>query len=106
MRPPETRFLTCPFCGAKQYAVITRSEGTKDDDWDDGACLRCSAPIVSVRCGSIFLIGSPTQIADEPRGRKRTVRLRRLIHLEHIHPLAPERRKALIEEARAARQSA
>ena len=107
MRPPETRFVKCPFCGAKQYAVITRSERTKDDDWDDGACVRCSAPIVSARCGSIFLIGSPaqaTQTADHP-GRKRTLRLSRLVHLQHIHPLGPERRKALIDEARAARDS-
>jgi hypothetical protein len=85
VRPPETRLVTCPYCGAKQYAVITRHERAKGQDWDDGACLQCSAPIISERCGSISLIGSPetstqrTQAADEARGRKRMRGLRRLV---------------------------
>jgi hypothetical protein len=107
VRPPETRFVTCPFCGAKQYAVITRYERAKDDDWDDGACFQCATPIISERCGSILVVSETsiqtTRKANEPRGKKRMMRLSRLVHLQHIHPLAPERRKALINEARAAR---
>jgi hypothetical protein len=112
VRPPETRLVTCPYCGAKQSAVITRHERAKDQDWDDGACLQCSAPIISERCGSTSLIRSPetstqtTQAADEARGRKRMRGLRRLVHLQHFHPLAAERRKALIDEARRARDIA
>jgi len=107
VRPPETRFVTCPFCGAKQYAVISYSDRPQDDEWDDGACVRCATPIISERCGSIFVVPKTSfetsQSADKPRGSKRMMRLRRLVHLQHIHPLAPERRKALINEARAAR---
>jgi hypothetical protein len=105
VRPPETRFVTCPFCGAKQYAVITRYERPKDNDWDDGACFQCATPIISERCGSIFVVPKTslqTQ-SGRPPGSKRMMRLRRLVHLQHIHPLAPDRRKALIDEARAAR---
>ena len=107
VRPPETRFVTCPFCGAKQYAVVTRYERAKDNDWDDGACFQCATPIISERCGSIFVVPKTSfgtsQSADKPPGSKRMMRLRRLVHLQHIHPLANERRKALINEARAAR---
>jgi len=107
VRPPETRFVTCPFCGAKQYAVITRYERSRDNDWDDGACLQCATPIISERCGSIFLIREtsvqPAEATDASHGTKRMMRLSRLLHMQHIHPLAPERRKALINEARAAR---
>jgi hypothetical protein len=41
---------------------------------------------------------------ERPSGNKRAIlRLARLVHLQALHPLAPERRKALIDEARAAR---
>jgi len=43
---------------------------------------------------------------DQPRSgrkRKRMLRLKRLIHLQHIHPVAHDRQKALIAEAQAAR---
>jgi len=33
------------------------------------------------------------------------LRLMRSVHLQHIHPMAHDRRKALIEEARAARSA-
>ena len=59
MTAPETRVVTCPHCGFEQYAIITHYDRDIDDDWDDGACLRCAIPIISERCGSIFLVRVP-----------------------------------------------
>lgn len=66
MTAPEIRVVTCPHCGSKQYAIITHYARPIDEDWDDGACLRCAKPIISERCGSIFLARVPARSSKTP----------------------------------------
>jgi hypothetical protein len=67
----------------------------------------CPAASQQPRLPVIFLVRVTSvqtpEATDESHGKKRMMRLSRLVHLQHIDPLAPERRKAFINEARAAR---
>jgi len=104
MRPPETRILTCPACGAEQLAVISYSDRAKDDDWDDGACFQCATLIISERCGSISLVRQTSVVTAEATSvarQKADDAAEQARALQHIDPVAPERRTALINEARA-----
>jgi len=74
MSAPETRVVTCPHCGLEQYAIITHNDRAIDDDWDDGVCVACAQPIVSERCGSIFIVRTPDTWAHTSRGYRRDQR--------------------------------
>jgi hypothetical protein len=68
MATPQTRSVICPYCGLKNYAVITYCERVRDNDWDDGTCVGCAMPIVSERCASIFMVRAPSAF-DAHAGR-------------------------------------